>query len=127
MSWANLVRKTIPTSSSSTSSSSVVQIPVQTRTEPILSQKEIFPPSSRIRLASLKECLDYRHSGHLRENVLYFGISGKARMSLSTFYRLYHHPLQLLYKNRIQTWCQKMECQPPSLSSFVVLAWIFSD
>lgn len=127
MSWANLVKKTIPILSSSilTNSENKPQ-KVETSREEVSNHSETRQ-CSQIRLASLKECLDYRHSGNPRANVYYSGISGKSRMSLSNFYRLYQHQLQWLYKNRIQSWCQEMGTQSPSLSSFVVLAWIFSD
>lgn len=127
MSWANLVKKTIPISSSSilTNSENNPQ-KVEAPHEPTSNHSEVRR-HSRIRLASLKECLDYRHSGSPRANVYYSGISGKSQTSLSDFYRIYHRPLQWLYKNRIQSWCQEMGTQVPSLSSFIVLAWIFSD
>jgi hypothetical protein len=138
MSWANLVKKTIPISSRSisTNSENKTQIKDNSRLlnpapfSPETQENKTPPPKiprSQIRLASLKECLDYRHSGNPWKNLYYSRVSGKSQITLSEFYRLYQRPLQLLYKNRIQEWGQRTGNQIPSLSSFIVLAWIFSE
>lgn len=151
MSWANLVKKSIPISSKSILTNYEKE-KVQTENlipEPIISTNSVpnlTPIStlttsnpqqvslpcnscnpSRIRLASLKECLEYRRSGNPKQGIYYPGVLGKSSTSLSEFYQRHQRQLQWLYKNQSQSWARNNNRSCPSFSSFIVLAWIFSN
>lgn len=89
--------------------------------------KEIKKPTqNKSRPATLKECFEYRMSGNLIPNVLYFNVSGKAPVSLEVFSRKHFKQLKLLYENLIIPFCENRKIEHPSLEKFISLAWIYS-
>ena len=117
MSWANLLKTTL---SKSTSLDSVQNNINQNQPE-ITAQTS----SSRcpIRLASLRDLLDFRRSGIRKCGITYPSTLTKASISLEKFCHLYQDQLRWLYDQIILPSPMVMNRVPP-FEEFMALAWI---
>jgi hypothetical protein len=114
MSWAALVKMTPSTSMSQTSvpSKDIVTIPNQS--------------CSQIRLASLKDLLDFRRSGTHKHGITYPPTLLKSPISLNKFCQQYQDQLQWLFNQIILTSSASITPKVPSFPEFMALAWIFT-
>jgi hypothetical protein len=115
MSWAALVKTTpsISTSQTSAPSKDIVSIP--------------NPSCSQIRLASLKDLLDFRRSGTRKHGITYPPALLKSSISLNKFCQQYQDQLQWLFNQIILPSSASITPKVPSFPEFVALAWIFTS
>lgn len=115
MSWANLVKKTLSTSTSlnSVPGKEIVTNPT--------------PSQSRIHLASLRDLLDFRRSGIRKHGITYPPTLLKSSISLNKFCQQYQDQLQWLYNQIILPSSVSITHKVPSFPEFVALAWIFTN
>lgn len=120
MSWASLLKKT---SSISTSPNLLLE-----KKEPIPNfQSELVRSRSQIHSASLKNLLEFRHSGIKKNGIMYPPTLCKASISLSKFCQLHQDHLQWLYNQIILPSTKSITSKVPSFAEFAALAWIFTD